>query len=789
MTTIDAIPVTTLTGLERFDPKDRALIERAYRFSYEAHKEQKRQSGEPYITHPVAVAQILVDLRVMDAEPVAAALLHDVVEDVKTVTQDDIEREFGLSVAQLVDGVTKIEQLPTDTSAMKGGKAGNREAETLRKTFLAMYIDFRVIMIKLADRLHNMRTLGYLKPERQQRMAKETLTIFAPLANRLGMWQLKWELEDLSFRYLHPDKYREIAELIDERRTDREAYLKHVIDSLRDELEKAGIYDAQISGRPKHIYSIYRKIERKGVSFDQVYDARAVRVIVPTNDLSTCYQALGVVHSLWRPIPGQFDDYIAAPKDNFYRSLHTAVKDDDGKTLEVQIRTPEMHEHAEFGVAAHWRYKEGVARDEEFERRIEYVRRLMERIDDSEVAPNAEAYVKAAQTDILEDSMIYVFTPKGDIIDLTNGATPIDFAYAVHTEIGNRCRGARVNGQMVNLNYRLHSGDQVEVITANRGGPSLDWLDDDEQTPYVKTSRARGKIRSWFRKQGREQNILLGRDVVDRELKRLSRPNMTHESLARLFGMQTDDFLAMIGYGDITSVQISTRVLESEKREKREREKQENTAPEIGLPEPAPINASGGIDITGSDGKMLIRLARCCHPVQGDQIIGFITRGKGVTVHRADCPDIINTTERERLINVSWGQAASKTYPIPIEVEAFDRPGLLHDITGIAANERINLYNVQIKITGNTARCRMTLQLESLDQLPRILARIERLPNVIRAHRHITGAARREHGEEPVMPTVRKPNNGSAAKNGHTHKGKTGTGKSIKAVPRRTKRD
>ena len=734
------LPLPSLANLERFDEKGRDLIQRAYQFARNAHNGQTRKSGEAYISHPVAVAQILIDLKMIDAESVAAALLHDVVEDVKTITLDDIERGFGPGVARLVDGVTKIEHLPTDTSAMKGGKAGNREAETLRKTFLAMYNDFRVIIIKLADRLHNMRTLGYLSPDRQQRMARETQEIFAPLANRLGIWQLKWELEDLSFRYLDPDTYRDIAHQIDERRVDREAYLRHVTDKLSAELTRHGIRDVQISGRPKHIYSIYRKMERKKISFERVYDARAVRVIVKDKD--TCYHVLGIVHSLWRPLQGEFDDYIAAPKDNFYQSLHTAVLDEEGRVLEVQIRTLDMHDRAEFGLAAHWRYKEGIAYDDEFERRVAWMRRLMEGIDDSEVAPDADAYLKAAQTDMLEDAMIYVLTPKGDIIDLPSGATPIDFAYYVHTEIGHRCRGAMINGQFVGLDYRLHSGDKIEILTANRGGPSLDWL--DEHSGFVHTSRARAKIRTWFRKQTREQNILQGRDVVDRELKRLGRETMAHDSVAVLFAMGTDEFMAMVGFGDISRMQIGTRVLESERRRRREREILENNAPSIGTPQPPPLDASRSIDLTGDGGQMAISFARCCAPVKGDRIIGFITRGKGVTVHRADCPNILNTNERERLINVSWGPGNDQAiYPIPIEVIAFDRPGLLHDIAGVVTNEGINLTNVRIKTTQHMALCRMTLEVKQLDQLPRVLSQLENLADVMQARRRLTGAKRR----------------------------------------------
>src|SRR5579859_239919 len=498
--------------LPNLSQPDRQLIQKAYDFALRAHEGQTRKSGEPYMIHCVAVAQILAELH-MDAQAVSAALLHDVVEDTPN-TLDDIESQFGIEVARLVDGVTKIERLPTDVDAMKGGKAGNRESEYLRKTFLAMGNDIRVVMIKLADRLHNMRTLGYLAPEKQKRMARETMDIFAPLANRLGIWQMKWELEDLSFRYLNPEKYKEIASKIAERRADREHYMQQIKAALNKELNAAG-FQAQISARPKHIYSIYRKMERKRVPFEQIYDVHAVRVIVP--EKQTCYQVLGIIHSIWHPIPGEFDDYIAAPKDNFYQSLHTAVLDEEGKTLEVQIRTPDMHENAEYGVAAHWRYKEGSKRDDQFEKRLVYLRRLMEFEDDDDVQQNADEFLDAMKSDVFEDR-VYAFTPRGDIVDLPGGATPIDFAYHIHTDIGNRCRGARVNGQLVSLDRPLKSGDRVEILTSKRGGPSLDWL--NPNLGYVKTNRARAKIKTWFRRLDRDKNIILGREVLDRELKR-----------------------------------------------------------------------------------------------------------------------------------------------------------------------------------------------------------------------------------------------------------------------------
>ncbi len=715
-------------NLPRLTPTDRQLIEHAYQFASKAHEGQLRKSGEPYMIHCVAVAQILAELR-MDAQTISAALLHDVVEDTP-ITLDDLETNFGIDVARLVDGVTKMEQLPTDVEHMKGGKPGNRESEYLRKTFLAMGSDIRVILIKLADRLHNMRTLHYLSPERQRRMAHETMEIFAPLANRLGIWQMKWELEDLSFRYLSPDKYKEIAGRIAERRADREKYMQRIKETLTRELAAVGI-QAQISARPKHIYSIYRKMERKRVPFEEIYDVRAVRVIVP--EKAICYQILGVIHSIWHPIPGEFDDYIAAPKENFYQSLHTAVLDDEGKTLEVQIRTPDMHEHAEYGVAAHWRYKEGTSRDEQFERRLLYLRRLMA-FEDDDVEQDADEFVDAMKSDVFEDR-VYAFTPKGDIVDLPAGATPIDFAYYIHTEIGHRCRGARVNGQLVGLDHRLASGDRVEILTSKRGGPSLDWL--NPNLGYVHTNRARAKIRAWFRKQDREKNIALGRDVVDRELKRLGLESMSRDALATLFNFQkVEDFLSGVGFGDITGAQIATRVLEAER--KAQREAAADTLTPTADHSPHPVNASDGIDIMG-DGGMLINLGRCCNPAQGDSIVGYITRGKGVTVHRADCPNVINSPERERFINVSWGRAVEKTYPVPVTIIAYDREGLMRDIGAVVANENINITQVNISTRQSIATFQVTMEIENTTQLSRVLAKIEQLPNVLEARRRTSG--------------------------------------------------
>jgi GTP pyrophosphokinase len=716
-----------LSSLSNLTPHDRSLIERAYHRAEAAHAGQYRKSGEPFLTHCVAVAQILADMH-LDVEAIAAALLHDSVEDT-SVTIAAIRSEFGVTISMMVDGVTKLKNLPIQVDKDKRSRTANRELEYIRKMLLTMGDDVRVVLIKLADRLHNMRTLGFMPPDKQKAIAQETLDIFAPLANRLGIWQIKWELEDLSFRYLEPEAYKAIANSIEERRSDREAYLTAFTERLREELVKYGITNAVISGRPKHIYSIYKKMQRKLLPFDQIYDVRAVRVIV--DEIPQCYLALGIVHNLWRPIPREFDDYIAAPKDNFYRSLHTAVLDDNGRTVEVQIRTWQMHEHAEYGIAAHWRYKEGLARarDDEFERRISYLRRLME--FGPEVRDDPEAFVDTMKTEVFQDR-VYVFTPKGDIVDLPAGATPIDFAYHIHTEIGHRCRGAKVHGKLVSLNYELRTGDKVEIVTAKRGGPSMDWLNSD--LGYVKTTRAISKIRHWFHKQNREKHIALGREVLEHELKRLGvLDKMSFDAVAQLMGStRVDDFLAQVGTGDINGAQIAAKVLESE----RGSQFQEEAALLKPKPKPAlTVDTSSGINIQGAGG-LLVNLARCCSPMPGDDIIGFVTRGRGVTVHRRNCPNIQAITETERLIDVSWGGLAKEQrYPVPVEIIAYDREGLIRDISTVIADEQVNLSSVSVSTRQNIATFYMTMEIDHNQQLTRILSKIEGITSVVEARR------------------------------------------------------
>ncbi len=708
----------------QYSREDLLLLRRAYALAREAHKGQKRKSGEEYISHPVAVAGILAELG-MDAETLAAALLHDVVEDTG-FTLEDIRREFGDQVAALVDGVTKLHIV--DNLPRTSDKRDREKAESLRKMFLAMINDVRVVLIKLADRLHNMRTLGAMPPDRQRAIAQETLEIFAPLANRLGIWQLKWELEDLSFRYLNPEKYREIASKLQRKRSEREKYVQQVVKILKEELAKAGI-EAEVYGRPKHIYSIWRKMQRKGVDVDQIYDVLAVRVLVRT--VPECYQALGIVHQLWTPIPHEFDDYIARPKDNMYQSLHTAVVGPQGTPLEVQIRTYEMHRQAEFGIAAHWRYKEpGVKRDISFENKIAWLRQLIEWRQE---LTDATEFVDSLKTDVFQDR-VYVFTPKGDIIDLPAGATPIDFAYHIHTEIGHRCRGARVNGRIVPLNYQLQSGEQVEIITAKHGGPSRDWL--NPHLGYVKTARARNKIRQWFRKQAREKAIQEGRNLLERELKRLGMDNESYERIAKLMGQEkVEDLLAAIGYGDLNTQQIANRLLQEEQAQ-RQQEELEKLFTQSAAPPTTQPTAVEDITVDGTSG-LLITPARCCNPVPGDRIVGYITRGRGITIHRTDCPNVLKNLDQDRIIEVTWGKRKRSVYPVRIRILAFDRPGLLRDISTVVSDEGVNITDSYTRTNQekHTAEILATLEITDAEQLSRILNRLERLPNVIEACR------------------------------------------------------
>lgn len=723
---------------ENYNFMDRELVMKAYHFSEAAHTGQTRVSGEPYITHSVAVACILAELKVPPAV-VIAGLLHDTVEDTP-VTLQEIKANFGDEIARLVDGVTKLTNLPrvsrgeevhSDKENPSSSEILDEEMEdiqprdkkrdmtneTLRKVFLAMGDDIRVVLIKLADRLHNMRTLGYMPESKRKRIAQETLDIFAPLANRLGIWQIKWELEDLGFRYTNPLKYKEIANNLALRRKDREAEITAIEENLKKILNDAGI-KVEISGRSKHIYSIYRKMQEKGKPFDMLMDLRGVRLMV--HDIPNCYAALGVIHTHWRPIPHEFDDYIAAPKDNFYQSLHTAIIYEDGKPLEVQIRTLEMHQSAEYGIAAHWRYKERGPRDQTYEQRINWFRRLMEWRQEVE---DAQEFVDGMKSDVFQDR-VYVFTPRGDIIDLPAGATPIDFAYHVHTEIGHRCRGAKINGKLVSLDYALKTGDQVEILTSKQGGPSRDWL--NSNLGLVKTQRGRSKIRNWFKKQDRDQNATQGKLMFDRELKRLGLKNVDIDQLVKTYEFRNqDDFNVAIGCGDLSIGRIINSLIANEE------------IPEDPLlltkpPTEQPLSGDS-VTVLGLKGLLTV-LARCCKPAPGDDIVGYITRGRGATIHRADCPNILRTKDRERIVKVSWGEL-HKTYPVAIEVKAYDRQGLMGDISTVLSNEGGNLVDIQLKVTHNLATIKLMVEVSDISQLSRLLTRIENLPNVMEAYR------------------------------------------------------
>jgi len=690
---------------------DADLVRRAYEMAVRAHAGQIRASGESYVSHPGAVADILADLH-LDATTLAAALLHDVPEDTP-LTLEDVQSEFGVEVAKLVDGVTKLERIRRLSRSRQGALA-EAQAENVRKILLAMADDIRVIMIKLADRLHNMLTLGALPQEKQVRIARETLDIYAPVASRLGIWQLKWQLEDLALRYLEPEEYQKIAALLAERRQQREEYIEQAVTIIRERLEEEGIH-ATVTGRPKHIYSIYRKMTEKERDFEEIYDVRGVRILL--DEVKDCYAVLGIVHSMWPPIHGQFDDYIAMPKDNMYQSLHTAVIGPGGPPLEIQVRTWQMHHVAEYGIASHWRYKEHGKRDLSLEARIAWLRQVMELRQD---AGNATQFVESLKRDVFPER-VYVFSPKGDIVDMPLGCTPVDFAYYIHTEIGNRCRGAKVNGRLVPLDYQLHTGDQVEILTAKRGGPSRDWL--NQELGYLNTTRARTKARQWFKRQERAENAVLGREVLDKELRRLGLEQTPFEEIAKMFKYgNVESFLAAVGYGDISPQQIATKFTDT------------SVKPGVFAESVLPARSVVGVQVRGV-GDLLTRLARCCNPVPGDSIIGYITRGKGITVHRRDCPNIKSASDSERLIEVEWG-GTREAYPVNIRIEAFDRPGLLRDIAATMADEGISMSAVQVSTHGdNTATFLATLQISGIQQLRSVLSKLESVRDVLEVRR------------------------------------------------------
>ncbi len=700
---------------EHLAPADRELVQRAYARASEAHVGQHRVSGEDYVEHPLHVATILADLG-LDGQTLSAALLHDTVEDTD-VTLESVSAEFGPSVARLVEGVTKLDRIEFRSDQQQ-------HAENIRRMLLAMADDVRVVLIKLADRLHNMRTLEALPDHRRRKISRETLDIYAPLAHRLGMGRIKWELEDLAFRNLEPESYQDIVRRVNRKRRDRERLVSDLGEVLGRELEKIGIR-ADIQGRAKHIYSIWQKMLREHKDFTQIYDLLAMRVVV--GSVKDCYGVLGVVHSLWKPLPGRFKDYVAMPKSNGYQSLHTTVISHTGEPIEVQIRTGDMHRIADFGIAAHWAYKEGGS-DPRFDQKLSWLRLLMEW---QKEVTDAESFVDAVKVDIFQDE-VFVFSPKGDVLNLPAGSTPVDFAYRIHTEVGHACIGAKVNGRMVPLDYELRNGEIVEILTTKSPhGPSRDWLS------FVKSASARERIRKWFKGQRREENVAKGRDLLEKELHRMHRLTLKElpdgkldEMAAHYKFASAEDFLAAVGYGDISPHSVVMRMALTRGEEGDEL----RSIPLIPQVQPTPR-----VLVRGERG-ILTRIAPCCQPVPGDAITGYTTRGKGVTVHRTDCVNAVNTPDLARVVPVDWDMEASQLYPVAIKIEAWDRTGLLRDIATVVAEQRINMSAASVNVYDDrTAVVSATVEIDSLAQLSRLLEKLEQVRDVHTVAREAAG--------------------------------------------------
>lgn len=685
-------------------------IEKAYYYAEEAHRGQLRNSGEEYIHHPLEVAAILAELE-MDDSTIIAALLHDVAEDTKR-TLEDIRKTFGEEVALLVDGVTKLGKIEYKSKV-------EVQVENLRKMFLAMAKDIRVILIKLADRLHNMRTLKYQPERKQKEIARETQEIYAPLANRLGIFRIKWELEDLAFRFLNPGEYYDLVERISLKRKEREDQINEVIGQLKNKLQEVSI-QADLAGRPKHFYSIYKKMTDQSRSLSEIYDLTAVRVIVDT--VNDCYGALGIVHTLWKPIPGRFKDYIAMPKPNMYQSLHTTLIGSHGEPFEIQIRTWEMHRTAEYGIAAHWKYKEGKKNENNFEHKLSWLRQLLEWQHDSR---DAGEFMESLKVDIFADT-VFVFTPKGDVVELPADSCPIDFAYRVHTDVGHRCIGAKINGRIVTLDSRLKNGDIIEILTAKTpAGPSRDWIS------LVKTSQAKNRIRQWFKKEQRDENIDRGREGLEREARKmgldpagvLKIENLV--KLAKIIGLNgTEDLYATLGAGIITYKKALGRLRDEIIREEAE--------PPLFQVENKPTDKpSQGVKVKGVD-NILVRFSHCCNPLPGDDIIGYITRGRGVSIHRRDCQEIRNKTQTEnRLVEVEWEQNISSFYPVDVEIVASDRERLVTDIMNVIMDTRTHMLGINVKVgKDNVSHIKLKIEARGLEHLQFVLQKIRRVKDV-----------------------------------------------------------
>lgn len=717
-----------LDKIKNYNSKcDIDIVKRAYAFAEEAHSEQVRESGEPYLSHPVAVAGILVELG-LDTGTIAAALLHDVIEDTK-YTYDDIKLSFNAEIAYLVDGVTKLGRIEYKTKE-------EQQADNIRKMLLAMAKDIRVVLIKLADRLHNMRTLKYMSPEKQKAKAKETLEIYAPIAHRLGISKVKWELEDLSLRYLNPEEYYELVEKVAHKRDEREKYIQQVITTLKEKIEAAGI-KADIDGRPKHFYSIYKKMVYKNKNFEQIFDLLAMRIIV--NTVKDCYAVLGIVHTLWKPIPGRFKDYIAMPKPNMYQSLHSTVIGLGGQPFEVQIRTWDMHRTAEYGIAAHWKYKEGTSQEDDFDKKLTWLREILEWQDD---ARDPKEFMDGLKIDLFTDE-VFVFTPKGAVIDLPVDSTPIDFAYRIHTDIGNKCLGAKVNGKMVPLDYKLKTGEIVEILTTSSDrGPSRDWL------KIVKSSQAKSKIMQWFKRQKKEENIVKGKDLLEKEIKRngfiyseLMKQEWVDLVLKKFNIQHLEDLYSAIGYGGISPVQVLTRLKEEYnktiKPESNDWRVLEKTAQDTRQIQKKKNDNNAGVVVKGID-NILVRFSKCCNPVPGDDIIGYITKGRGVSVHRRDCQNIIEQIRQndERMIEISWSQKHGKDYQAEVQIEANDRYGLLAEITNIIATSKTTVKAINARTAKDgMAFINLTLQINNTEQLEKIMKDFRKVLGIIDVYR------------------------------------------------------
>jgi GTP pyrophosphokinase len=752
---------------------DVEALRRAHAFAELAHDGQMRGTGEPYITHPLAVAIILAEMH-LDLETIQAALLHDTIEDT-AATNEDIHKQFGETVANLVEGVTKlgtVSKLQRESEQRAEGrrqkadggdgtisnpKSGSplsdrnpqskektrphgdshqQQAENLRKMFLAMFDDPRVVLIKLADRLHNMRTLSGLPPQKQERIAEQTLEIYAPLANRLGMWQIKGELEDLSFMYLDPPRYKELTELLKDTKNARDRYLRRVIEHLKRELEAADIH-AELKGRVKHVYSLWQKMQRKRRPVEHIYDVLAVRIVVDT--VKDCYAALGVIHSLWPPIPNEFDDYIARPKESMYQSLHTAVWALDNKPLEIQIRTHDMHEIAEYGIAAHWRYKEqkGGRRDAKYEQKIAWLRRLMSWRDEVETAQD---FVESLKSDVFQEH-IYVFTPQGDIVELPKGATPIDFAYRIHTDLGHQVGGAKMNDRLVTLDTSLENGSVVRILKdKNRAGPSRDWLQSDR---FLKTSNARQKVRQWFSRQRKDEKIAQGRDILDQTIKHLGLVNFSLADMLVYFPRykDLDDLYEAIGSGDLSQTNLTAKFAEHRQEELLPDGDVEAVTVPTNLTTAPPDTSTDTMQIGDMKG-VLMQLGRCCKPMPGDEIIGYVTKNRVITVHRSDCTNLANVQDTRRLMRVSWGDRRLTKYPAGVRIEALDRAGLLRDVTTMLADEKVNINSIhtQKKPAAATTSLIMALEVSGVEQLYSVMDRLRGIRGVYDVQRDTGGS-------------------------------------------------